>query len=150
MGDIHPARADIIQADIAVANPFPEKVASLIILDPPYLRIADGKRYRNIGENIDQWLVTLRKIVDQIKSRLASDGALAVITDDVLRKNEHVPIAYRVTQVISEAGLIPCATIYNHNPNYIYSMGPAQMKAARVARLLCNGCKIIQIARANH
>jgi hypothetical protein len=43
--------------------------------------------------------------------------------------------------------LVPAATIYNHTPNFIHSMGPAQMKAARTARLQVNGCKIIQVAR---
>ena len=68
------------------------------------------------------------------------------MTDDVLRKNEHAPISHRVAGLIQAAGLTPRATIYNHNPNYIYTMGPAQMKAARVARMHCNGCKVIQVA----
>jgi hypothetical protein len=60
-------------------------------------------------------------------------------------ESEHVPIAYRISSLIADLGLRPHATIYNHTPNFLYSMGPAQMKSAREARLVVNGCKVIQV-----
>jgi hypothetical protein len=145
MSDREPSRSDIRQADAVIALPFTN--AHFAILDPPYLRVADGKRYRNIGDDLESWLDSLAKIISNTAKCLRPGGALAVITDDVLRKDEHIPISLMVGGLIHKAGLTPRATIYNHNPNYVYSMGPAQMKAARTARLLCNGCKIIQVAR---
>jgi hypothetical protein len=145
MSDREPSRPDIRQADAIMALPFTD--AHFAIIDPPYLRIADGKRYRNIGDDLESWLGSLARIISNTAKCLRPGGALAVITDDVLRKEEHVPISHLVSGLIKNAGLMAHATIYNHNPNYVYSMGPAQMKAARKARLLCNGCKIIQVAR---
>jgi hypothetical protein len=145
MSDIEPSRPDIQQADATTALPFTG--AHLVILDPPYLRVADGKRYQNIGSDLESWLGSLALIISNAAKCLRPGGALAVIADDVLRKDEHVPIGHLIAQLIKTAGLMPHATIYNHNPNYVYSMGPSQMKAARTARLLCNGCKVIQVAR---
>jgi hypothetical protein len=147
MSDLEPSRPDILRADATIAPPFGEGIANFAIIDPPYLRVADGKRYRNIGDDLESWLDSLAKIISNTAKCLRPGGALAVITDDVLRKDEHIPISLMVGGLIHKAGLTPHATIYNHNPNYVYSMGPAQMKAARTARLLCNGCKIIQVAR---
>jgi len=147
MSDVAPMRDDIMQADAADAPPCDKAIAKFAIVDPPYLRIADDKQYQNIGDNLDQWLNTLGKIIANTVSCLRPGGAIAVITDDLLRKNEHEPIAFHVTRLIRKAGLVPCATIYNHTPNFLFSMGPAQMKGARIARLLVNGCKIIQVAR---
>src|SRR4051794_21525875 len=56
-------------------------------------------------------------------------------------------LADHVLTLLRDVGLAPCVTIYNHTPNFIYSMGPAQMIAARTARVLLNGCKVIRVAR---
>jgi hypothetical protein len=147
MSDIAPTRGDILQADATISLPFARGCAQFVILDPPYLRIADNKRYVNLGQNVDQWLAGLRQVIINTLPCLTPGGAIAVMTDDVLRTSEHVPIAYRISSSLlaDDIGLQPRATIYNHTPNFLYSMGPAQMKAARDARLLVNGCKVIQV-----
>ena len=147
MSDIAPRNPDIASADATDSLPFALGVAALIVIDPPYLRVADGKQYKNIGYTLKEWLDSLARIIEVSLNYLRNDGVIAVITDDCLRKEKHVPIGFHIGMRIRAAGLKPCATIYNHNPNFIYSMGPAQMRAARKARLYVNGCKIIQIAR---
>jgi hypothetical protein len=145
MSDLAPTRDDIIQADATVALPFERGCAQFAILDPPYLRIADDKRYENLGQDADQWLTGIRQIIINTLPCLTPGGAIAVMTDDVLRKSEHVPIAYRISSLLADLGLQPRATIYNHTPNFLHSMGPAQMKSTREARLLVSGCKVIQV-----
>jgi hypothetical protein len=149
MSDISPRRFDIVQADALKGLPFGKEAARLVIIDPPYLRVADSKSYQNIGHDLKQWLKALRLIIINSLQCLEANGLIAIISDDVLRKNEHCALGLEVQQVIKSIGLMPHVTIYNHNPNFVYSMGPAQMKAARKARMLCNGCKIIQVARKN-
>jgi hypothetical protein len=146
MSDLAPTRDDITQADATISLPFARGCAQFAILDPPYLRIADNKRYANLGQDTDQWLAGIRQVIVNTLPCITPGGAIAVMTDDVLRTNEHVPIAYRISDLIADLGLHQYATIYNHTPNFLYSMGPAMMKAAREARLLVNGCKIIQVA----
>jgi hypothetical protein len=145
MSDLAPTREDIRQADATISLPFEKASAKLAILDPPYLRIADNKRYENLGHDLDQWLTGIRQIIINTLPCLTPGGAIAVITDDVLRKNEYVPIAYRISSLLADLGLQPRATIYNHTPNFLFSMGPAMMKAAREARLLVSGCKVLQV-----
>jgi hypothetical protein len=74
-------------------------------------------------------------------------GLIAVITDDVLRSGEHVPVADEIRDMLRSLSLKPRATIQNDNPNYIYTMSAAQMSAARRSRLLVNGCKTIRVVR---
>jgi hypothetical protein len=145
MSDLVPTREDIRQADATISLPFEKASAKLAILDPPYLRIADNKRYENLGQDADQWLTSIRQILINTLPCITPGGAIAVITDDVLRKSEHVPVAYRISSLFADLGLRPRATVYNHTPNFLFSMGPAMMKAAREARLLVNGCKVIQV-----
>jgi len=146
MSDIAPTREGIERADAREGLPFYPESAQLAIIDPPYLRVADGKRYANLGYALDEWLEGFEKIAVNTLKCLEPGGRLAVITDDVLRQGEHIPIAFLITGLLSRLGLDPAATIYNHNPNFVYTMGPAQMKAAVRARVQCNGCKIIQVA----
>jgi hypothetical protein len=146
MSDIAPSGADIMQADATLGLPFTEGVAKLAIIDPPYLRIADGKRYANLGAAKTEWLANLRSVVTNVRRCLKRKGLIAVITDDVLRSDQHEPLAYQITKLLADMKLKPRATIYNHNPNFVYTMGPAQMLASRKAKLQCNGCKIIQVA----
>jgi hypothetical protein len=146
MADIEPQRDDIIRADAKAGLPFDKGVAQLAIVDPPYLRIADEKLYANLGITKDEWLASLQKIVRNVIRCMKPGGQIAVMTDDVLRQGEHVPIGYEITGMLAKLGLVPRTTIYNHNPNFIYTMGPAQMRAARIGKTHVNGCKIIQVA----
>jgi SAM-dependent methyltransferase len=146
MSDVVSQQPAILRADARDRLPFDDGIARLAIIDPPYLRVADDKAYAGIGKTLDDWLAALNEIIGQALRCVRPGGVLAVITDDVLRRDEHEPLAYRVTQLLAEHGLRPRATIYNHNPNFVYTMGPAQMLAMRKARLAANGCKIIQVA----
>lgn len=145
MSDKSPTQENIIAADATVSVPFGNGIAKLAIIDPPYLIIADGK-YDNIGATLDQWLANLERIVQNVRRCLRPNGLIAIMTDDVLRKKEHVPIAYHITAMLARNRFIPKATIYNHAPNFVWTMGPAQMVAARKEKLQCNGCKVIQVA----
>jgi hypothetical protein len=69
------------------------------------------------------------------------------MTDDVLRSDEHIPVADEIRDMLRGMNLEPWATICNHNPNYIYTMAPPQMYAARRSRMLVNGCKMIRVVR---
>lgn len=147
MSDIAPTNHEIIRSDAKHILPFEAESVDLAIIDPPYLRIADDKVYSNIGDSKEEWLKSIRLIVTNVVRCLKPSGKLALITDDVLRGNEHCPIAFHATDILADAGMKQVATIYNNNPNYVYTMGPAQMLAARRDKLLCNGCKVIQVAR---
>jgi hypothetical protein len=147
MSDLEPTADDIWQADARASLPFEDEVAQLAILDPPYFRIADGKDYANLGETLPEWLDAIGQILVNVRCCLTTDGVVAIMTDDVLRKGNHQPIAFLVTNVLRKAGLVPVATFYNPNPNFVYSMGPAMMKAAKSARFICSGCKVIQVAK---
>jgi hypothetical protein len=149
MSDISPTRPGILQADARRGLPFDAGVAELAIVDPPYFRVADDKRYANFGATLDEWLDGLHYVAANVARCVRPGGLIAVVTDDVLRTGEHVPIAYLVTDLLRGLGLEPAATIYNNNPNYVYTMGPAMMKAAILGKKghQLNGCKIIQVAR---
>jgi hypothetical protein len=147
MSDLEPTADDIWQADARASLRFDDEVAELAILDPPYFRIADGKGYVNLGDTLPEWLDAIRQILINVRRCLTSDGVVAIMTDDVLRKDNHQPIAFLVTNVLPKAGFVPVANFYNPNPNFVYSMGPAMMKAAKSARFTCSGCKVIQVAR---
>ena len=147
MSDLAPTCNGILRADAKTSLPFEKASAGFAILDPPYLRVADGKRYENLGNEADEWIESLRAILTNLLPCLVSGGAVAIMCDDVLRKNEHTSVALLISQLIADFNLAHRATIYNHTPNFVFSMGPAQMKAARQAKLLVNGCKIIQVAK---
>lgn len=146
MSDIAPRREDILCADARNGLPFDAGIAQLAVIDPPYLTIADGKQYENLGKDIESWLTALGQVVESTLRCIKPGGVIAVITDDLLRIAVHQPVGYRVTKLLADLGLIPRATIYNHTPNFLYTMGPAMMKAARLARLHVNSCKVIQVA----
>jgi hypothetical protein len=91
MSDLAPTRPDIIAADARRKLPFAKGDAKLAILDPPYLRIADGKGYQNLGKDLDRWLSGLEKIVRNIRCHLRADGGRACADrlphcSDVVRK----------------------------------------------------------------
>jgi hypothetical protein len=147
MSDLEPTADDIWQADARETLPFEDDVAKLAILDPPYFKIADSKNYANLGNTLQEWLDALKQVLGNVRRCLQSDGMVAIMTDDVLRKGNHQPIAFLVTNILRTAGFVPIATFYNPNPNFVYSMGPAMMKAAKSARFVCSGCKVIQVAK---
>jgi hypothetical protein len=137
----------IEKADATEALPFDRAVAKLAIIDPPYFRVADGKRYENLGNTLDEWLAAMRAIIGNVTPCLTPDGKIVVITDDLLRREEHVPIAYRISRLIDEAGLVPHTTVYNQTRNYITAISALQQAAAKKAKLIVNDCKVIQVAR---
>jgi hypothetical protein len=147
LSDIAPTRGSILQADARVGLPFDDAVADLAILDPPYLRVADRKKYANLGKTLEEWKAGFRDVLANVLRCVKPGGLIAVMTDDVLRSDEHIPVADEIRDMLRGMNLKPWATICNHNPNYIYTMAPPQMYAARRSRMLVNGCKMIRVVR---
>ena len=145
--DLQPRVEGIQQADMrrlsAVAG---EGIADLIICDPPYYGIADGK-YDNFSEEIGEWVLTLHQSAQELAKVLKPGGHLALIVDDYLRSGEFQPLGMYCAQACNSAGLEPAAVVYGTTPHFVTSMNAMQMARAQKARLLCNQSKIVNVWR---
>ena len=145
--DLQPRVEGIRQADMrrlsAVAG---EGIADLIICDPPYYGIADGK-YDNFSEEIGEWVLTLHQSAQELAKVLKPGGHLALIVDDYLRSGEFQPLGMYCAQACNSAGLEPAAVVYGTTPHFVTSMNAMQMARAQKARLLCNQSKIVNVWR---
>ena len=150
MYDLCPRRDGIQQADMrqlsAVAG---EGVADLIICDPPYYGIADGK-YDNFSEDIGDWVLTLHQSVQELVKVLKPGGHLALIVDDYLRSGEFQPLGMYSAQACHAAGLEPAAVVYGTTPHFVTSMNALQMARAKKARLMCNQSKVVNVWRKSN
>jgi hypothetical protein len=143
--DISPAAPDVIEADVRVISEHvPAGVFDLVILDPPYWRVADGK-YDTFGETAAEWGENMRAALASVAVVLAPSGRVAVITDDYLRASGCHPLGLYVMRAADAVGLVACGTVYNPFPNAVVSMGPIEMARAKEARLQVNGVKVIQL-----
>jgi len=145
MADIAPQHADIVQADARQGLPFPEACAHLAIADPPYLTMASGK-YAELGTVLVAWLDGLRAALRHIARCLTPEGLLVLMTDDVLRKHQHIPLGYKVMALLEEEGWSLVTTLYNFNRNFL-TMTPAAMAGTKHARFHVNAVKVLQVAR---
>jgi hypothetical protein len=145
MADINPQHPAIVQADVRFGLPFDDQCAHLAILDPPYLTMANGK-YTELGKVFAEWREGLRAAIRQTARCLTADGILVIMTDDVLRKQQHIPLGHKVVPLLEEEGWHLITTLYNFNRNFL-SMSPVAMAGAKHARFHVNAVKIIQVAR---
>jgi SAM-dependent methyltransferase len=147
MYDLCPRYEGIQQADMReLAQAAGEGVADLIICDPPYYGIADGK-YDNLGDDIGDWVLALHQSVQELAKVLKPDGHLALIVDDYLRSNEFQPLGMYCAQACHSAGLEPAAVVYGNSPHFVTSMNAMQMARAKKARLMCNQSKVVNVWR---
>jgi hypothetical protein len=144
MSDIEPTSDNIIRADALERLPFLDNIAKLVILDPPYFGIADGK-YQSLGSTISEWRQNIQTIMSNCIRVLCHEGSIAVITDDYNRTDAHHPLASYIMMAALDMKLIPSGTIYNPYPNFIHTMNGAQMKRAKEARVQVNEMKIIHV-----
>ena len=146
MSDIAPSRSDIIQANASEGLPFPKACAALAILDPPYLVVSNGK-YADLGLSLKGWLKALRSTLNHVAECLRPDGRVVVMTDDLIRKQQHEPMGLNVHQLLLSEGWEHQETIYNFNRNFI-SMSPQEMQRYKQQRFHPNAVKIIQVAKS--
>lgn len=150
MYDLCPRVEGVQQADMrqlsAVAG---EDVADLIICDPPYYGIADGK-YDNFSQDIGEWVLTLHQSVQELAKVLKPGGHIALIVDDYLRSGEFQPLGMYCAQACHNAGLEPAAVVYGTSPHFVTSMNAMQMARAQKARLMCNQSKVVNVWRRPH
>jgi SAM-dependent methyltransferase len=147
MYDLLPRYEGIQQADMReLAQAAGEGVADLIICDPPYYGIADGK-YDNLGQGIGDWVLALHQSVQELAKVLKPGGHLALIVDDYLRSNEFQPLGMYCAQACHSAGLEPAAVVYGNSPHFVTSMNAMQMARAKKARLMCNQSKVVNVWR---
>lgn len=144
MSDIAPTNDAIHQADVRVELPWDDDVASLGILDPPYWRMSE-KKYSGLGESVEEWKESIRDALVNTARCVKSGGKIAIMTDDFVRKTRHEPLGLHVLGLILQIGLMPYATIYNFNRNFI-GMSPIEMSRSIKHRLEVNAVKIIQVA----
>jgi hypothetical protein len=143
MSDIKPIRPDIVQADVRFGLPFDDQCVQLAILDPPYLTMAAGK-YAELGKVLTVWQEGLRAAMTQTARCLTPDGILVVMTDDHLRRDQHIPLGHKVMALAEADGWKLLTTIYNFNRNFL-QMTPGAMAAVKHARFLVNAVKIIMV-----
>jgi len=144
MADIAPQHPAIVQADARISLPFPDQCAHLAICDPPYLTIAKGK-YTELGHVFAEWREGLKAAINQVARCLTPEGILVIMTDDLLRKQQHIPLGYKVVSLLEEEGWQLMTTLYNFNRNFL-SMSPVAMAGAKHARFAVNAVKSIQVA----
>lgn len=145
MSDVAPTRADILQGDARDTIPVETEAADLAILDPPYFEVSNGK-YAGLGTNIREWMSGLQAVLEEVARCLRPDGVVAIMTDDVVRKQIHEPMGFRVYGLLKTQRWRPLTTIYNFNRNYT-AMSGSEMARAKTYRLHVNAVKIIQVAR---
>ena len=143
--DINPQSPGIEQADITQGLPWLDDFADLAIMDPPYYGMADGK-YTTWGNTIEEWLDSLFKAVVNVCRVLKPGGKVAIITDDYTRKDGFYPLGLYTLKALQDAGMTPVGTMYDPNPNFVVTMGPAQMWRTKRARLQVSEMKIINVA----
>ena len=147
MYDLCPRSEGIKQADTRQLSAVAGKdIADLIICDPPYYGIADGK-YDNFSQDIGEWVLTLHQAVQELAKVMKPGGHLALIVDDYLRSGEFQPLGMYCAQACHTAGLEPAAVVYGTSPHFVTSMNALQMARAKKARLLCNQSKVVNVWR---
>jgi len=143
--DISPQSPGIDQADVTEGLPWPDDFADLAIMDPPYYGMAAGK-YTTWGETINDWLISLDKAICNVHRVLKSGGRIAIVTDDYTRKDEFHPLGLYTLSALQRAGMTIVGTMYDPNPNFVVTMGPAQMWRTKRSRLQVSEMKIINVA----
>jgi hypothetical protein len=143
--DIEPISPGIRRADVREIDTVIEPGSiDFCLLDPPYWRIAEGK-YGIFGDTIEEWRANIGQALRAISRTLKPAGKVAVIVDDFLRAQLHLPLAVFVLQEAMAVGFKPRATVYNLHPNAVTTMDAKQMWRCKKAQLLVNECKIIQV-----
>lgn len=145
MSDVAPSCPDIHQADVLSCLPWDDGIGALAILDPPYWKMSDEK-YGGLGKSVEEWMESIRLAIRNTARCLKSEGALAIMTDDFVRKERHEPLGLRLLGILLEEGFEPLATIYNFNRNFI-GMSPLEMARAKKSRLQVNAVKIIHVVQ---
>lgn len=144
MFDAAPARKGIKKCD-SVAGPIPAKrKADLVIFDPPYWGIADGK-YENLGESLEDWLQNVGRVFVNIAAILNDGGRVCAVVDDYSRASMTVPLFFLMARKAEEAGLSLASCVYNAYPNYVVTMGPAEMYRCKRGRVLVNEMKVVGV-----
>lgn len=144
LSDFDPQNDSIEKADVRFDRPFGDDVADLIIVDPPYWKIAENY-YNCFGETIEEWRNNIALLFKNQYGVLKDGGKIALIVDDYLRSKEFHPLAGYILLEALSFDLKPVATYYNPFPNFSVSMGAIQMWRAKQARLAVNSMKIIQV-----
>lgn len=121
-----------------------KRMADLIIFDPPYWGIAEGK-YASLGKELADWLSNIRVAFQAMAGVLADEGRVCAIVDDYQRAAESEPLFFLMAKEAEKAGLMLTQCVYNAYPNYIVSMGAAQMHRCKKSRVLVNEMKTIGI-----
>jgi DNA modification methylase len=141
MSDIAPGNDSILSADARKA--LPVTGANLIILDPPYWRIAKGK-YEHGGDDIASWLSLLKAVLANCFKALQPEGWLALVLDDYLRSQEEQPLALLGAMAACGVGFVPHKTIYNNYTNACTTDAIGQWRAKK-AHMMLSGMKIINV-----
>ena len=144
MFDAAPTSRAIKEHDILGGEIPAKRKADLVVFDPPYWGIAEGK-YASLGGDIDEWLANMGKAFKAIVGALADGGRVCAVVDDFQRASRTEPLFFLLAKQAEQCGLRLAQCVYNAYPNYIVSMGAAQMHRCKKSRVLVNEMKTIGV-----
>lgn len=144
MFDAAPTSRAIRKHNILLGKIPAKRKADLVVFDPPYWGIAEGK-YASLGSGLDEWLSNIGLAFKAIASVLADGGRVCAVVDDFQRAARTEPLFFLLAKQAEQCGLRLAQCVYNAYPNYIVSMGAAQMHRCKKSRVLVNEMKTIGV-----
>lgn len=144
MFDAAPTSRRIRKHDILAGEIPVKKKADLVVFDPPYWGIAEGK-YASLGSDLGDWLRNMGRAFKAIYGALADGGRVCAVVDDYQRADRTEPLFFLLSKQAEQCGFRLAQCIYNAYPNYIVSMGAAQMQRCKKSRVLVNEMKTIGV-----
>jgi hypothetical protein len=142
--DRTPCRDNILAHDARQPFPLGPGSVDLVIWDPPYYKMAQGKYDAHSGD-LDQWISFISSVLGNLIPLLRLGGRVAVIVDDYVRSKERVSLSQLASYLALQRGLSPFQTIVNSYPHFAVSMGPLEMARAKKAKLAVNQAKFINV-----
>lgn len=144
MFDAAPTSRRIKKHDILTGKIPAKRKADLVVFDPPYWGIAEGK-YASLGSDLEQWIGNMGRAFNAIVESLSDGGRVCVVVDDFQRAGRTEPLFFLLAKQAEQCGLRLAQCVYNAYPNYIVSMGAAQMHRCKKSRVLVNEMKTIGV-----